>query len=122
MNKVIWKFPVVNVMEKLPVLIYVHGENFVTADDAQFGPDFLIERRIIVVTLNYRIGVLGFMSLGTSEYSGNMGLKDQQMALKWIHSNIEHFGGDKAQITLGGHSAGKRYLHSNKACMQISPF
>lgn len=58
------------------------------------------------MTINYRVGVFGFLSLGLPEYSGNMGLKDQQMALKWIHKNIHHFGGDNKQITVAGHSAG----------------
>lgn len=101
-------FVVVNEMKKLPVLIYIHGGAYskLSSDDAQFGPDFLVEREIIFVTMSYRLGVLGFMSLGTPEYSGNMGLKDQQMALKWVYDNIHHFNGDNGKITLGGHSVG----------------
>lgn len=101
-------FLVVNNTKKLPVLIFIHGGSFVkgTADDINHGPDFLVEQEIILITISYRLGVLGFMSLGTPEYSGNMGLKDQQIALKWIYDNIESFGGDKTQITLSGHSAG----------------
>lgn len=66
---------------------------------------------MILVTINYRLGFLGFASLGTPEYSGNMGLKDQQMALKWVHSNIESFSGDKQRITLFGESVGGTSTH-----------
>lgn len=59
------------------------------------------------VTFNYRLGALGFLSLGTPEYSGNMGLKDQLAALKWTNENIEYFGGNKDLITIIGESAGK---------------
>lgn len=78
-----------------------------SGDDRSYGPDFICENDVILVTINYRLGMLGFMSLGTPEYSGNMGLKDQQLALQWISQNIEKFGGNKNMITLGGNSAGK---------------
>lgn len=75
-------------------------------DDYFFGPDFIIEKGTILVTVNYRLGIFGFLSLNSTEHSGNMGLKDQQMALKWIHSNIHNFGGDNKRITIFGESAG----------------
>lgn len=75
-----------------------------------FAPDLLLERDIILVNFNYRINIFGFMSLGTNEYSGNMGLKDQQLAIKWIYENIEKFGGDKHQTTLSGHSSGSNFV------------
>ena len=89
-------------------MLYIFGGAFVggSGDDYINGPDFLMERDIILVTFNYRLNVFGFMSLGTPEYSGNMGLKDQQLAIKWTYENIEYFGGDKTQITLAGHSSG----------------
>lgn len=57
--------------------------------------------------MNYRVGPFGFLSLNLPEYSGNMALKDQALALRWIHENIEHFGGAKENITLFGHSSGQ---------------
>ena len=94
--------------EKLAVLFYIHGGAFVggSSNDDLFGPDFIVEKQTILVTVNYRLGVLGFLSLDSPEYSGNMGLKDQQLALKWINKNIERFGGDSKHITVFGHRAG----------------
>lgn len=71
-----------------------------------YGPDLLIEENVIFVSVSYRVGVFGFLTLGTKEYSGNMGLKDLALALKWIHNNIEYFGGDSTRITVNGGSAG----------------
>lgn len=79
-------------------------------DDSLYGEDFFLERDVILVTANNRMGIFGYMSLGTSEYSGNMAVKDQQLALKWTYDNIEKFGGNKHQITLGGLSAGKNII------------
>lgn len=78
-----------------------------SGNDDTYGPDFILEKRLICVTFNYRLGIFGFLSLNSPEYSGNMGLKDQQLALKWIHKNIENFNGDNNKITLIGHSAGE---------------
>lgn len=55
----------------------------------------LQDEDIVLVTINYRLGPFGFLSLNTPEYSGNMGVKDQLLALKWVNENIEYFGGNK---------------------------
>lgn len=92
----------------MAVIFFIHGGGFFYGSGNNFfyGPDFLLENDVILVTSNYRLGAFGFMSLSTKTYSGNMGLKDQQMALKWTHRNIRAFGGDRRRITLMGHSAG----------------
>ncbi|XP_031639929.1 esterase B1-like [Contarinia nasturtii] len=93
---------------KKTVLVYFYGGAFTegSGHSNTYGPDFLIHPDNIVVTLNYRTGIFGFMNLGFGEYTGNMGLKDQQLAMKWIYENIEHFSGKKDEILLFGQSAG----------------
>lgn len=102
-----------NSNEKLAVLVFIHGGTFSegSGNDDHYGPDFIIEQNAILVTFNYRFGVLGFLSLNSPEYSGNMALKDQQLALKWVHSNIESFMGDNRKIMLFGESAGAAMTH-----------
>lgn len=97
--------------EKLPVLFYIHGGGYGegSGNDDYYGPDFSIEKRVILITFNYRLGLLGLISLNLPEYSGNMQLKDQQLALKWVHKNIEYFNGDNQKITIIGQSSGKFY-------------
>lgn len=58
------------------------------------------------MTFNYRLGAIGFMSLNLPDYAGNMGFKDQVLALKWVNQNIKQFGGGD-NITVMGHSSGK---------------
>lgn len=93
----------------LPVIVFIHGGGFVFGNGtikSVHGPDFLIEQNIVVVTINYRLGVFGFLSLDIPEASGNMGLKDQVQALEWVRDNIRTFGGDKDNVTVLGLSAG----------------
>lgn len=104
----------------MAVLFFIHGGGFVEGcgSDFLYGPDFIIEKGTILVTINYRVGILGFLSLNSTEYSGNMGLKDQQLALKWIHANIGHFGGDNKRITIFGQSAGiQTVLYISYICL-----
>ena len=77
--------------------------------DTHTGPDFLLSRDNIVVYLAYRVQMFGFLNLDFGEYTGNMGLKDQQLGLKWVHENIENFSGKKDEILLFGYSLGKLF-------------
>lgn len=92
-----------------PVMVYIHGGGFVAGSGTlktEYGPDYLIEHDVVIVTINYRLGILGFLNLGIPEASGNMGLKDQIKALQWIQHNIYKFSGDKDNVTIFGSSSG----------------
>ncbi|KAJ3635702.1 hypothetical protein MTP99_008591 [Tenebrio molitor] len=92
----------------LPTMVFIYGGGFEAgfATYDLYGPDYLLEKDVVVATLNYRLGILGFLSTGDMVVPGNNGLKDQVMALKWIKNNIENFGGDPNKITIFGQSAG----------------
>lgn len=85
--------------------MYIHGGNY-AAGGGSVGPGFLLEQDNIVVGFQSRLGIFGFLNLGFGEYTGNMGMKDQQLALKWIYENIENFSGKKEEIMLFGLSSG----------------
>ncbi|XP_012279170.1 juvenile hormone esterase [Orussus abietinus] len=91
-----------------PVMVWIYGGGFTSgyADHSVFGPDFIIEEDVLLVTFNYRLGALGFMSLNVFNATGNAGLKDQNLALQWVQENIRFFGGDPARVTIFGQSAG----------------
>ncbi|XP_046467801.1 esterase FE4 isoform X2 [Neodiprion pinetum] len=97
----------------LPVMVWIHGGGFVngSADNFIYGPDYIIKKNVIVVTINYRLGVLGFLNLEHKVASGNQGLKDQVLALQWIQEHAEAFGGDKNNVTIFGESAGAAAVH-----------
>jgi para-nitrobenzyl esterase len=96
----------------LPVIVFIHGGGFATGGTADYDPRALSEAGpVVVVTIHYRLGALGFLAhpqldaaLGAS--SGNMGLRDQQLALRWVADNIRAFSGDPNNVTLFGQSAG----------------
>jgi carboxylesterase type B len=96
----------------LPVLVMIHGGGLLNgAGDQHDGSLIVRTDHIIVVSLNYRLGVFGFLDvpgLGTSALiaNGNFGLLDQEAALRWVHRNIARFGGNPGQVTIAGESAG----------------
>ncbi|VEN62745.1 unnamed protein product [Callosobruchus maculatus] len=98
--------PDLNPTEKMDVLVYIHGGAFMFNKGGNQGPEFIIDKKIVYVNFNYRLGPLGFLSTEDDLVPGNMGLKDQQMVLKWIKMNIHHFGGNPDSVTIVGNSAG----------------
>lgn len=91
-----------------PVIVDIHGGAFVAGGSHTtfIKPLYLLDHDVLFVTMNYRLGVLGFLSAGTKEIPGNAGLKDQVEALKWVQNNIRSFGGDPNNVTIMGYSAG----------------
>jgi para-nitrobenzyl esterase len=103
--------PAANKARNLPVLVWVHGGSLRTGESNDYNPAELVRHGAVVVTINYRLGALGFLADAALASrrggpSGNYGLMDQQAALRWVHRNIRGFGGDPGDVTLFGESAG----------------
>jgi para-nitrobenzyl esterase len=94
----------------LPVMVWFHGGVFVWGESDDWDPAQLVQNGVIVVTINYRLGALGFLAhpalTGRGGSSGNYGLMDQQAALRWVRNNIAKFGGNAHRVTIFGESAG----------------
>ena len=106
----------------LPVMVFIHDGGFVggTANDPLFDGAKLAQAGLIVVTVNYRLGVLGWLthSALSEGGSGNYGLMDQIAALHWVHDNIAAFGGDPNNVTLFGGGAGATSIALLMLCAQ----
>ncbi|KAH9375642.1 hypothetical protein HPB48_021487 [Haemaphysalis longicornis] len=103
-----------------PVLAWIHGGGFClgsAAYDNYTGSILAAKTGFVVVSMNYRLGVLGFMDARFPGAPGNMGLMDQNLALRWIQKNARFFGGDPAKVTLFGESAGAMSIN----CHLLSP-
>jgi para-nitrobenzyl esterase len=99
---------------KLPVMVWIYGGGFVagTTSEARQDGEHLAQQGVVVVSMNYRLGVFGFLvhpelaKESGHNSAGNYGLLDQLAALQWVHHNIAAFGGDPANVTIFGESAG----------------
>ena len=96
----------------LPVVVFFHGGGHIFGSAVNRSPDYFFvnndSAKVVFVTVNSRLGVFGFLTLGNDVLNGNLGIKDQIMALEWVQENIHLFGGDKGRVTLFGASAGGR--------------
>ena len=100
--------------ERRPVLVYLYGGGFVAGDGSEprYDGDAMAQRGIVAITVNYRLGVFGFLAHpelsreSAHRASGNYGFLDQSAALRWVQQNIAAFGGDPKQVTIAGESAG----------------
>lgn len=109
--------------ERRPVYIFIHGGSFIHGDGSQpaYDGESMAKQGVIYVSINYRLGVFGFMAhpelSGETTYggSGNYGLMDQLAALKWVKDNITSFGGDPHRITIGGESVGAQSVSAHMA-------
>jgi carboxylesterase type B len=112
--------PATSVTARRPVFVYIYGGGNVEGSGAvpAYDGEGLASKGLVVVTFNYRVGVLGFfthpeLSKESSYHaSGNYGLLDQIAAVQWVHDNIAAFGGDPARITIAGQSAGASAVHN----------
>ncbi len=100
--------------ERLPVLVYFYGGGFIAGDSSElrYDGESLASAGLVVITVNYRLGVFGFLAHpelskeSPRHASGNYGLLDQRAALEWVHENVAAFGGDPRRVSIAGESAG----------------
>jgi para-nitrobenzyl esterase len=103
----------------MPVMFWIHGGGLTAGAGSGYDPTPLVEQGVIVVTINYRLGYLGFFAQTALDSeghdAGNYGLMDQQFAMHWVQNNIAAFGGDPSNVTIFGESAGGHSVYSNLA-------
>nr|XP_025867229.1 cocaine esterase isoform X2 [Vulpes vulpes] len=98
----------------LPVLVWIHGGSLMIGMASMYDGSALVAfENLVVVIIQYRLGVLGFFSTGDKHATGNWGYLDQVAALRWIQQNIAYFGGDPGRVTIFGESAGGTSVSSH---------
>lgn len=96
---------------RLPTIAFIHGGALMFGTGNFYDPDHIMRRQMVLVTFNYRLGPLGFLSTEDEVIPGNYGLKDQVTVLRWIRENIHSFGGDPETVNIVGYSAGSASVH-----------
>ena len=97
--------------KKRPVIVWIHGGSFSRGGAAEYDPDYLLDDEVVLVTIQYRLGMFGFLSTETKEAPGNYGMLDQVAALRWVKENIGAFSGDPERVTIMGQQAGGASVH-----------
>ncbi|XP_046587544.1 juvenile hormone esterase-like isoform X2 [Neodiprion lecontei] len=97
----------------LPVMVYIFGGRYKVGINhpERWGPQFLLDKDVVLLVPSYRLGILGFFSTTDEASPGNYCLKDIVLALEWIQKNIQYFGGDPKQVTIFGGSSGAVTIH-----------
>ncbi|XP_023311608.1 venom carboxylesterase-6-like [Anoplophora glabripennis] len=101
----------VNNPKKLEVVVSIHGGAFLLGQAHSALPEFFMDKDFVLVTINYRLGIFGFLSTEDGVIPGNNGMRDQVQAFKWIKDNIASFGGNPNSVTIQGMSAGGTSVH-----------
>lgn len=114
--------PARDLRRKLPVMVWIHGGAFQNGSGENYDPTKLVvQGDVVVVTINYRLGQLGFLAHpalsaeSPAGISGNYGILDQQLALQWVQQNVAAFGGNPKKVTIFGESAGGISVHAQLA-------
>jgi len=100
--------PDLNQERKLPVMVWIHGGGYVSGSGSRqmYGMEHFMDKDVVMVSINYRLAIMGGLYLDKDNVPGNQGLRDQILALQWVQENIGQFGGDKDKVTIFGESAG----------------
>lgn len=103
-----------NIRSRLPVVFSIHGGGLQSGNGEMdlMGPELINQENVIFVSLNYRLNVLGFLNTADANSPGNYGIKDMILALQWVQSNIEFFGGNRDDVTIHGISGGGVAVHA----------